>query len=174
MALICIKNAFLLLLSFFADFFCVDDDFIANTSFLYKMWYMMMATTTVRFKYYHAWLLADAICNNSGLGFNGYEKDGNPKWDLISNINVISFEVCISSGNSFFFKYLFNQTMIVHVFCILQFSWQLICVMQSVAGIWVQISGFEWLSMNAFQRNTAPYWRLDCPQYGTASIPAIT
>lgn len=53
----------------------------------------MMATTTIRFKYYHAWLLADAICNNSGLGFNGYEKDGNPKWDLISNINVISFEV---------------------------------------------------------------------------------
>lgn len=53
----------------------------------------MMATTIVRFKYYHAWLLADAICNNSGLGFNGYEKDGNPKWDLITNINVISFEV---------------------------------------------------------------------------------
>lgn len=53
----------------------------------------MMATTIVRFKYYHAWLLADAICNNSGLGFNGYEKDGNPKWDRITNINVISFEV---------------------------------------------------------------------------------
>lgn len=60
-----------------------------------------MATTTIRFKYYHAWLLADAISNNSGLGFNGYEKDGNPKWDLISNINVISFEV-----NEIEFKYL--------------------------------------------------------------------
>lgn len=53
----------------------------------------MMATTVIRFKYYHAWLLSDAICNNSGLGFNGYESDGNPKWDMISNINVISFEV---------------------------------------------------------------------------------
>ncbi|XP_031641002.1 lysophospholipid acyltransferase 1 [Contarinia nasturtii] len=70
-----------------------EDEFIENTSFFYKMWYMMMATTTIRFKYYHAWLLADAICNNSGLGFNGFEKDGNPKWDLISNINVISFEL---------------------------------------------------------------------------------
>lgn len=69
-----------------------EDDFL-DTTIWYKMWYLMMATTTVRFKYYHAWLLADAICNNSGLGFNGYEKDGNPKWDLISNINVISFEV---------------------------------------------------------------------------------
>ena len=36
--------------------------------------------------------MADAICNNSGLGFNGYEKDGTAKWDLISNIHVFSFE----------------------------------------------------------------------------------
>jgi lysophospholipid acyltransferase 1/2 len=70
-----------------------DNDFSANTSFLYKFWFIMTSTTIVRFKYYHAWLLADAICNNSGLGFNGYDKDGNAKWDLISNINVVSFEL---------------------------------------------------------------------------------
>ncbi|KAL7735979.1 hypothetical protein ACLKA6_002407 [Drosophila palustris] len=69
-----------------------DDDFIYGTSIPYKFWYAMMATTCIRFKYYHAWLLADAICNNSGLGFDGYDKDGNAKWDLISNINVLSFE----------------------------------------------------------------------------------
>ncbi|XP_041632755.1 lysophospholipid acyltransferase 6 isoform X2 [Drosophila kikkawai] len=69
-----------------------EDDFLNNTSMVYKYWYAMMATTCIRFKYYHAWLLADAICNNSGLGFTGYDKDGNPKWDLISNINVLSFE----------------------------------------------------------------------------------
>lgn len=55
----------------------------------------MMCTTTVRFKYYFAWLLADAICNNAGLGFNGYESDGSPKWDLFTNIYVIPFEVSI-------------------------------------------------------------------------------
>lgn len=70
-----------------------EDDFMNNTSMVYKYWYAMMATTCIRFKYYHAWLLADAICNNSGLGFTGYDKDGNSKWDLISNINVLSFEV---------------------------------------------------------------------------------
>ncbi|XP_034107167.1 lysophospholipid acyltransferase 6 isoform X1 [Drosophila nasuta] len=69
-----------------------DDDFVNGTSIPYKFWYAMMATTCIRFKYYHAWLLADAICNNSGLGFTGYDKDGNAKWDLISNINVLSFE----------------------------------------------------------------------------------
>ncbi|XP_001360700.3 lysophospholipid acyltransferase 1 isoform X1 [Drosophila pseudoobscura] len=69
-----------------------EDDFLENTSMAYKYWYAMMATTCIRFKYYHAWLLADAICNNAGLGFAGYDKDGNAKWDLISNINVLSFE----------------------------------------------------------------------------------
>ncbi|XP_017049365.1 lysophospholipid acyltransferase 1 [Drosophila ficusphila] len=69
-----------------------EDDFLNNTSMVYKYWYAMMATTCIRFKYYHAWLLADAICNNSGLGFTGYDKEGNSKWDLISNINVLSFE----------------------------------------------------------------------------------
>ena len=50
-------------------------------------------------KYYHAWLLADAICNASGLGFNGYTAEGKPKWDLISNVDIIKFEV---SRNVFF------------------------------------------------------------------------
>ncbi|XP_036331019.1 lysophospholipid acyltransferase 1 isoform X2 [Rhagoletis pomonella] len=69
-----------------------EDDFVENTSMAYKFWYAMMATSCIRFKYYHAWLLADAICNNSGLGFTGYDKDGNSKWDLISNISVLGFE----------------------------------------------------------------------------------
>ena len=47
----------------------------------------------VRFKYYHAWIFADAICNNSGLGFSGYDDNGEPKWDLASNVDVYGFEV---------------------------------------------------------------------------------
>lgn len=70
-----------------------DEDFINGTSFVYKFWFAMCATTVIRFKYYHAWLLADAICNNSGMGFNGYDQSGEPKWDMISNISVLKFEV---------------------------------------------------------------------------------
>ncbi|GAB0086775.1 lysophospholipid acyltransferase 1 [Sergentomyia squamirostris] len=82
-----------------------EDEFIHHTTMAYKFWFVMMATTACRFKYYHAWLFADAICNNSGLGFNGYEADGTAKWDMISNINVIGFEFgtnfrdCINSWN---------------------------------------------------------------------------
>lgn len=61
----------------------------------------MMCTTTVRFKYYFAWLLADAICNNAGLGFNGYDDDATPKWDLFTNIYVIPLEVSIENKTNF-------------------------------------------------------------------------
>lgn len=79
-----------------------------NSGFFFSLWYMMMATTAVRFKYYFAWLLADAICNNSGLGFNGYdERDGvTPRWDMLSNIQVLEFEFgtnfrnCINAWNA--------------------------------------------------------------------------
>ncbi|CAO1359362.1 unnamed protein product [Diamesa serratosioi] len=82
-----------------------DDEFINTTNVFYQMWFIMMSTTAIRFKYYFAWLLADAICNNSGLGFNGYEVDGSPKWDLITNIYVIPFELgtsfrdCVNNWN---------------------------------------------------------------------------
>ncbi|XP_063698740.1 lysophospholipid acyltransferase 6 [Culicoides brevitarsis] len=77
-----------------------DEDFIYNTNFAFKFWYIMMATTVVRFKYYFAWLTADAICNCSGLGFNGFDESGTPKWNLISNINVIQFEFALSFRDS--------------------------------------------------------------------------
>lgn len=47
--------------------------------------------------YYHAWILAEAVCNASGLGFNGFDEKGNAKWDLASNVNVIRVEVSSNS-----------------------------------------------------------------------------
>lgn len=72
-----------------------DDDFLENTSLLYKFWYLNNATLLVRFKYYFAWLFADAICNNLGMGFNGYNDDGSAKWNKLSNIDIIGFEVSV-------------------------------------------------------------------------------
>jgi lysophospholipid acyltransferase 1/2 len=49
-----------------------------------------------RLKYYVAWHLGEAISNASGLGFNGYESNGEPKWNLISNMNLWKFETCLN------------------------------------------------------------------------------
>ncbi|XP_013199818.2 lysophospholipid acyltransferase 6 [Amyelois transitella] len=61
-------------------------------SALYLLWYTNLSVMLFRCKYYHAWLLSEAICNNSGMGFNGYDNHGVPKWDKVSNIDVIGFE----------------------------------------------------------------------------------
>lgn len=70
-----------------------DDDFVENKTAVEQLLYLSVATVLVRFKYYHAWVLADAICNLSGLGFNGYSADGTARWDLVSNVDVLGFEV---------------------------------------------------------------------------------
>ncbi|CAH0723417.1 unnamed protein product, partial [Brenthis ino] len=62
-------------------------------SAVYLLWYAYLSTLVVRCKYYHAWLLSEAICNNSGMGFNGYDNNGSPKWDKMSNVDVFGFEL---------------------------------------------------------------------------------
>lgn len=74
-------------------FYFAEPEFLEEFSLLSKMMYLVVATTIGRFKYYHAWLLADAICNASGLGFNGYDAKGRARWDLISNVDILRFEV---------------------------------------------------------------------------------
>ncbi|XP_024080759.1 lysophospholipid acyltransferase 1 isoform X1 [Cimex lectularius] len=70
-----------------------DEDFLAK-GIPYQMCYIILATSLVRFKYYHAWILADAICNLSGLGFNGYDPiTKKAKWDLTSNVDIYNFEL---------------------------------------------------------------------------------
>ncbi|KAK7070259.1 Lysophospholipid acyltransferase 1 [Halocaridina rubra] len=56
------------------------------------MLYIIIVTSLTRHVYYTGWILADGICNMSGMGFNGYDEHGCPKWDLVSNVNVLGIE----------------------------------------------------------------------------------
>ena len=64
------------------------------------MFFVIVSTTIIRTKYYYAWLLADSICNASGLGFNGYHDNGNARWDLTSNVDILGFEFGLSLRDS--------------------------------------------------------------------------
>lgn len=59
------------------------------------LWYYVSASTQ-RVRYYIGWVLADAVNNASGLGFNGYDDQGNAKWDLVTNVRIIAIEVSLS------------------------------------------------------------------------------
>lgn len=43
--------------------------------------------------------IADAINNAAGFGFNGYDSDGLPRWDLISNLRIMNIEVSQATIN---------------------------------------------------------------------------
>ncbi|XP_061824331.1 lysophospholipid acyltransferase 2 [Nerophis lumbriciformis] len=74
----------------------IDDDFITNTPFYIQVVYLYLAMLALRPKYYFVWTLADAINNAAGFGFNGYNKDGSPRWDLISNLRILDIEFATS------------------------------------------------------------------------------
>ena len=48
-----------------------------------------------RIKFYFAWSLGDLACNSSGLGFNGYDANDQPKWDLMTNFKFMNIEVFV-------------------------------------------------------------------------------
>ncbi|XP_074036294.1 lysophospholipid acyltransferase 6 [Leptinotarsa decemlineata] len=77
-----------------------EENFLINTSVSYKFWYLTVSTTLVRFKYYFAWTIADAICNNCGIGFSGYAENGSARWDKISNVDIFRFEFATSLKES--------------------------------------------------------------------------
>ena len=61
----------------------------------YRFIHYFVSSSSQRVKYYLAWVLADAVNNASGLGFNGYDEHGNAKWDLVTNVNIFKLEVII-------------------------------------------------------------------------------
>ena len=63
--------------------------------FWYRFVYYYVSASSQRVKYYLAWVLADAVNNASGFGFNGYDANGKAKWDLVTNVNIFALEVVI-------------------------------------------------------------------------------
>ncbi|VDM97796.1 unnamed protein product [Thelazia callipaeda] len=84
---------------------CLPPDIIMDKKYVdlnLLLWlfllYIVMAFQ--RIPYYLAWILADAICNLSGFGFRGYDANGHPQWDLISNVKPWKFETALNFKES--------------------------------------------------------------------------
>ncbi|XP_032810757.2 membrane-bound glycerophospholipid O-acyltransferase 1-like [Petromyzon marinus] len=73
-----------------------DEAFIASAPLHARLCYLYVSCQGGRPKYYFAWTLADAINNAAGFGFNGYDKNGRSKWDLVSNLNIWNIETATS------------------------------------------------------------------------------
>lgn len=76
--------------------FLRSPEFLIHTPLAMRFYYILIFTMLSRLKYYVAWHLGEAISNATGLGFNGYDSDGKPQWNLISNMNLLKFEGSLS------------------------------------------------------------------------------
>lgn len=47
-------------------------------------------------RYYFAFILSEAVNNAAGLGFNGFDDKGIPKWDLLTNVRPLKLELATS------------------------------------------------------------------------------
>ncbi len=82
-----------------------------QATFLFRMFYIWLATSLVRFKYYMAWKLAEGLrfssrdlfrcadspagsCAAAGLGYHLVTMDGKTSdaWDAVSNVDILGVE----------------------------------------------------------------------------------
>ena len=77
--------------------YCVSAPEILSQPFWYRFIYYNLCCFSHRIFYYIAWTLSDLVNNASGFGFNGYDEKGKPKWDLLTNVNIIQLEVISKS-----------------------------------------------------------------------------
>jgi len=69
---------------------------MVNSPFFKRFSYLFFSTFCARAKYYFAFILSEAINNAAGLGLNGVDEKGNPKWDLLTNIVPYKLETATS------------------------------------------------------------------------------
>lgn len=76
--------------------FLRSPDFLIHTPLVLRFYYIIIFTMLSRLKYYVAWHLGEAISNMSGFGFRGLNPEGKPMWDLISNMDLLKFELSLN------------------------------------------------------------------------------
>jgi len=76
-----------------------DPYFIANSSFLWRMVVSFFTMCSTRFRFYFAWIIADAGNNACGLGFNGYDSNGKELWNRLTNVDAVGFETSTNFRN---------------------------------------------------------------------------
>lgn len=67
-------------------------EYMDEYSLVHKVLYLYVACVQTRCKYYAAWLISEAGAIANGFGFSGFDESGQPKWDRLSNLDVLGIE----------------------------------------------------------------------------------
>eukprot|EP00698_Gefionella_okellyi_P004648 TRINITY_DN14253_c0_g1_i1.p1 TRINITY_DN14253_c0_g1~~TRINITY_DN14253_c0_g1_i1.p1 ORF type:complete len:516 (+),score=113.30 TRINITY_DN14253_c0_g1_i1:60-1550(+) len=69
------------------------EEFLHDWSQLHKWGFLYVSMTLIRCRYYFGWMLAEAACIASGIGFNGFGEGGKLLWDRMQNVSVLLVEL---------------------------------------------------------------------------------
>ncbi|CAF0959983.1 unnamed protein product [Adineta ricciae] len=69
---------------------------MVNSPMYKRLQYLLFSTFCNRAKYYFAFILSEAINNAAGLGLNGVDENGQPRWNLLTNIKPLKLETATS------------------------------------------------------------------------------
>ncbi|XP_071805143.1 lysophospholipid acyltransferase 5-like [Asterias amurensis] len=81
----------------FSNAYLLSEEFAAS-SFLYKMFAVVMWHKAVFFKYCTVFLFVEGACIMSGLAYNGKDKEGNALWDACASIKPQMLETATSTA----------------------------------------------------------------------------
>ena len=61
--------------------YMITDEFLYNSSFLYKVFYIHLSGKIYTTTFFLLFSNNEAVCIASGIGYNGKDKEGNYRWD---------------------------------------------------------------------------------------------
>ena len=151
----------------FISFFLLDPSYI-ESSFLWKLFTVYLIALCARLKYYFAWCISESVCNASGLGFNGIDpKTERPKWNLMTNIDILGFEVSFA-----FFSFFFCLVFFLGSFCCCCCRMRWINVIRFCVGTSPLRNGYAKWRMNGRQKSSVYCSLTYCLLFGMDFIPA--
>nr|XP_034996528.1 lysophospholipid acyltransferase 5 isoform X2 [Zootoca vivipara] len=76
---------------YFPEEYLVSDAYLEQP-FWFRCVYILIWGKTMLYKYVTCWLVTEGVCIITGLGYNGKDEKGRPKWDACANMKVWLFE----------------------------------------------------------------------------------
>ncbi|KAJ6658328.1 hypothetical protein lerEdw1_020600 [Lerista edwardsae] len=71
--------------------YLTSDDYLEQP-FWFRCFYILIWGKVMLYKYVTCWLVAEGVCILTGLGYNGKDERGKPKWNACANMKVWLFE----------------------------------------------------------------------------------
>ncbi|XP_057308907.1 lysophospholipid acyltransferase 1-like isoform X1 [Hydractinia symbiolongicarpus] len=82
-----------ILVPYYEPHFLGNKERLANSSLLSNILFAEMVIYLNKAKYFSPFLIGEGVGNMAGLGFNGYDKNGNPLWNKLQNMNPFGLEI---------------------------------------------------------------------------------